>query len=265
MVRWLTKKILFIILTPVLLLLIVVIVAYLGLNSLVRRAIQSGLTTSLKTPTTISYALVSPFGGSISLTDLDVASPQGFASPQMLTFGGLSASAHVGQLFGSPVHLTSITIDKPHLIIEQAGGKLNVLVLKDNTASPTASGSTTSKPMLLTIDELDLNNSAVTIIPGLPGVQKQYDVTLPSVTLNDIGKGSGEDIGQVVVDVATALASKAADSDQVPAQVRELLHLNVGDLTQQITDDAQKALQTGNVGDLGKLFGGGKKKKKNDQ
>jgi len=82
---------------------------------------------------------------------------------------------------------------------------------------------------------------------------------------NADGKASGEEIGQVVVDVATALASKAADSDKLPPQIRDLLHLNVGDVAKQLTDQAKQELQkqSGKLGvDLNDLIGGKKKKAK---
>ncbi|MGN6626718.1 MAG: DUF748 domain-containing protein [Tepidisphaeraceae bacterium] len=265
------KKLLLIVAAPLVLIVVAVLVLFLSLNGIVRRAVETNATASLKTPTTLGSAIVSPLGGSVSLSDLDIASPDGFSSPQMFTLGGISVDAHVGQLFGTPVRITSIKIDKPHLIVEQSGGKLNVLVLKEKTASPTAPTPATDNkpPMKLVIDQLELNDTSVTIMPGIPGVEKSYEVTLPSVSLTNIGNAdgnaSGEEIGQVVVDVATALASKAADSDKLPPQIRDLLHLNVGDIAKQLTDQAKQELQkqSGKLGvDLNDLMGGKKKKAK---
>ncbi|MGC4033362.1 MAG: hypothetical protein QM754_16850 [Tepidisphaeraceae bacterium] len=87
----------------VVLVVLVLVGVWMALNGLVRRAVEYGATTSLQTPTTVGSASLSPFGGSVGLSDLAVASPDGFSAPQMFSLGKVDLSTGgFGQLFGGP-------------------------------------------------------------------------------------------------------------------------------------------------------------------
>ena len=81
--------------------------------------------------------------------------------------------------------------------------------------------------MKLVIDDLQINNAVVSFLPGLPGMDKQIDVTIPSLEMKNIGNGDGSQNGaaikDVVVKVASALASAAAKSGKVPVNVNQLV------------------------------------------
>jgi hypothetical protein len=69
-------------------------------------------------------------------------------------------------------------------------------------------------------------------------LKDEYTVDVPTVTLSDVGNGKGNQNGAAIKEVAmllmTSLASKAADSSQVPPQLRQLLNLNVSQLGAQL-------------------------------
>lgn len=244
------------------LIILVLIVVWLALNSLVRKTVETAATSSLQTKTTVGSAMLSPLGGSVGLSDVAIASPEGFSSPQIFTLGKVNVSSSIGQLFGTPVTVQHITVAAPQLVIEQSGGKLNIMALKEKLRP---GGSTPSdpnaKPMKLVISQLDVTDATVTIVPGIPGVDKTYHVALPAVSLSNVGTGGGEDIGQVLTRLASAIAAKAAESDQVPPSVRQLLALDVDSLKQQLQDKANDELNKvkGKIG-LDSLLGEKKKK-----
>ncbi|MDB5327975.1 MAG: hypothetical protein JWM57_3544 [Phycisphaerales bacterium] len=248
---------------------LVLLLVWLGLNSLVRRAVETGATTSLKVPTTLGSATLSPFGGSVGLSDLKVGSPAGFSSPQMFTLGHVGVSSSIGRLFGTPVRVVSVKVDGPQLVIEQAGGKLNVMALSENLKpkGEPAPGGDKAQPMKVVIDQLDIANAGVTIVPGIPGVTKTYQVSLPAVSLKNIGNAdgtqTGEEIGRVVNEIISVMAAKAAESDQVPPEVRQLLSLDINQLKNNLEGKAKEELKKVTdklgAGDLGKLL---EKKKK---
>lgn len=236
------------------LLVIGLVIVYVSLNGIVRSAVETGATRSLKVPTTLDAASISPFGGSAALHKLKIGSPEGFSAPHMFTLGEVSVSSSLGNLFGDPVRVVSIRIDRPHLVIEQAGGKFNFMVLKDNLTPDKPAeepGQSDGEALKLVIETLEVSGAQISLRPGIPGVKEQYDLTVPSLELKNIGTAdgtqTGEEIGRVVTDLATALAQRAAESDQLPPEVRQVLKLNVdqviADVKAKVEDRARATTQ----------------------
>jgi hypothetical protein len=209
-----------------------VVIAFFLLNGIVRKAVADSATQGLKVPTTVGAASVSPFSGNVGLSDMAVASPAGFAAPHVFTLGGVAVDVHYSELLGQPVQVAKIRISKPKLVLEQAGGKLNVLELVNNLDRPAPQQPDSKKqPTKLVIDQLDLEGAEVEIRPGIPGLDKPISLTLPLISVQNIGNAegnrNGEEIGRIVGDLAQLLAQRAADSDKVPEQVRQLLKLDL--------------------------------------
>jgi hypothetical protein len=177
-----------------------------------------------------------------------------------------------GQLRSDPVRIQSINIQNPKLVLEQSGGKFNVQAVmdqlgQDKEPAPNDGKRQEGEPLRLIIDQLKVTGATVALRPGIPGLKDEYDLTLPPITLNNIGTGEGNQNGaaikEVVMLLATTMASKAADSDQIPPQLKELLNLNVNQLAAQlqekfntqiarVADDLAKKLP----GKLGEAVGG---------
>jgi hypothetical protein len=109
--------------------------------------------------------------------------------------------------------------------------------------------------MKLVIDELKLNDARVIIHPGLPGVAKELEVQVPSLTMKNVGRGKGAENGAAIKDVAmqiiAALAGRAAESDALPAQLKAMLHLNVGQVMGQLDALARQQISAAIPGQLG--------------
>lgn len=246
-------------------------IVYFNLNGIVRRTVETQASSSLDLKTTLGSARVNLFGGSVNLGDLSIASPPGYKAPSMLSLNDAGVKVSVGQLRSDPVHVKQVTLDSPRIVLEANGTKLNVQAITDRQSktppSPTDS-SKPSEPMKLIIDEFVLTNAQVALRPGvsIPGVKEEYALTLPSITLNNIGNAEGNQNGvaikEVVVTVLTTVAAKAAESDQLPPELRNLLSMNVDQLKAQVGAEVQKQIQ--NVtkdlekklpGDVGKQVG----------
>lgn len=226
-------------------------VAFFNLNRLIRTAVEREGTSSLRLATTLESARAGLLGGKLNLHQLRIASPKGFSAPQMLTLGDLDVAVRLPELRKTPVHIRSVTIDKPALVIEQSGGALNFRKAMQLMPSHPPS----KEPMKVIIDELKLQDAHVIIRPGLPGVARELDVQVPSLTMKDIGRGKGAENGAAMKDVAmqivAALAGKAAQSDLLPSQLKALLHLNVGQVMGQLGAFAQKQISEAIPGQLG--------------
>lgn len=226
-------------------------IAFFNLNRLIRTAVEREGTDSLRLATTLESARAGVLGGTLNLHGMRIASPKGFSAPQMLTLGDLDVAVRLRELRKTPIHIGSVTIDKPALVIEQSGGALNFRKAMQLMPSQPPS----KEPMKVIIDELKLQDAHVIIRPGLPGVAKEIDVPVPSLSMKDIGRGKGAANGAAMKDVAmqiiAALAGKAAQSDLLPPQLKALLHLNVGQVMGQLGAFAQKQISEAIPGQLG--------------
>ncbi len=250
--KWIKR----IVIVALLLIVVAIVAVYLSLNSIVRSVVQRQATASLGVPTSLGSARLSLVGGSVQLNDLLVNSPPKFSAPQIFSLGGIGVGVHYGELTSTPIHIQQITIDQPALVIEQVGGALNLKALMDQMpTTPQTSGGQPTQPMKLIIDELDLNNANVTFMPGIPGLASSMQVSVPSLTLKNIGNGDGNQNGaaikEVIMQVATALAAKGADNSKLPPEVKMLLSGQLGGISQQLGDAFSKQFQSA-AGSLGK-------------
>jgi hypothetical protein len=264
------KIIKWIILAVVVLVLVIGLAVYFNLNSIVRSEVETQTQASLNLPTKLQSASLSLFGGTVSLTNMEIGSPEGFTAPQMFGVGGVKVGVSYGQLRNQPIHIAEIRIDHPAVTIEQSSGKFNFQSLVDRPQSPPPSG---KEPIKLIIDTLEITNALVTLRPGIPGVAPEIPVPIPSVTLNNIGNDAsaknGVAIKEVVTQVMASLAKAAANSDKVPAELRGLLTLNADEVKARLTTEVANELnkETGknldkNVNDILGGLGSDNKKKK---
>ncbi len=234
------------------LLLVAGVIAYLGLDRMLKRTVEKQSTTSLKLSTTLNSARLSLFGGKLNLNRLRIASPQGFSAPHMLELGDVDLAVRYGQLRKDPIHVQSLSLHQPRLVIEQSNGAVNFKKAMDRMP---ASDSSSEKPIKLIIDELKMQDAQVVIHPGLPGLRQEITVPVPSITLKNVGSGHGSQNGAAIKDVAmvviAALAGSAAESGALPPELKAILQLNVGQVAGKLGAEAQKQIAAAIPGELG--------------
>lgn len=242
-----------IILAVLLLIVIALVVLYFNVNRIVKREVQSQATTSLNLQTTLNSARLSLFGGKLNLNDLQIASPPGFSAPHMLELSDANLAVKYGQLRQDPVHVESITLSKPKLVIEQSNGTLNFKKAMD--LMPPGDSSAEKSSTKLIIDELKVQDAQVVIHPNLPGIAQEITVPVPSITMKDVGTGEGAKNGaaikDVVMQVVTALAGSASESSGLPEQLKALMKLNVGQVMANLSAEAQKRIAAAIPGEFG--------------
>ncbi len=269
------------------------VVIYLNLNSIVRRAIEKQSAASLNLPTKLASADVGLFSGELKMGQFEIGSPAGFKSERFFDLTGGSVAVTYGEMRKQPIHVKQIILDKPKLIVEHANLKFNIQAVMDGVPKTPE-----DKQMKLIIDELQIKNATVVLVPGLPGLTKEIVVPIPSITLKNIGNADGNRNGAAIKQVAlmtfVALAGQAAEYAGVPLDLNKELSKMLGGVSQQLgaefdkqfkgitstltkglpgqagqviqgaTKDLQKQIGGGN--DLTKglqdVLGGGKKKKK---
>lgn len=240
-----------IILAVVLLVVVGLVIVYFSLDHIIKNTVQSQASSSLNLKTTLGSANLSLFGGKLDLSNLQIASPGGYSSPEMLGVGSTDLAVSYGQLRSDPVHVKAITIANPKLIIEQKNGQLNFKQAMDQMPKSDAAPSN-SQPLKLVIDDLTLTNPVV-VVKGLGATD--IPVTLPSIELKNIGTGEGSQNGaavkDVVVQIITAMAASASNSSALTGEFKTILSANVGAAMTKLGAEAQKRVANAIPGEVG--------------
>jgi hypothetical protein len=201
-------------------------IAFLDADRLIQSAVEREGTRSLRLATTLGSARLQLFSGKLALHGLAIASPPGFAAPHMLEARAVELAVSFSELRREPIHVASIAVDRPVLVIEQSGGALNFRKAMERMP-PEPKG---KQPLRLVIDELRIAGAQVVVRPGIPGLERELTLQMPAIQLKDIGRGRGANNGaalrEVTMQVVSALAAQAAKSSALPPQVRALLELN---------------------------------------
>jgi hypothetical protein len=222
-------------------------VLYFKLNEIVRRTVEKQSTNSLNQKTELQSANVSILGGNVRLNNFKISSPAGFEIPEMMTLGAIAVDTSFGELRQDPVRISSIDIEQPKMVIEMKGTSFNIKKFIDSLPpgedKPPAEG---GEPLKLVIGALNVKGATVVMRPdvatikAVPGADKldiksEYTLKIPDIAMKDIGTGEGSKNGAAVKDVVTLLvremAAKAAQSEQLPPELRQLLSMNVADIT----------------------------------
>ena len=229
------------------------VIVFLRLDGFLKTTVESQTSSSLNLGTTLKSARLSLLRGNVNLNQLHIASPRGFSAPHMFEMGDVDLSVKYGQLRKDPIHVESLTLDRPRLVIEQSNGALNFKKAMD--LMPASHQSASQRPIKLIIDELKIKEAQVVIHPGLPGVQEEITVPVPSIVMRNIGNSGGSQNGAAIKDVAmqviAALADSAAQSGALPAELKALLHLNVKEVAGKLGAEAQKRIAAAMPGELG--------------
>lgn len=234
---------------------IIAIILIITLDSIVKKQIVVQSSAALNVPVSLGAAHVSIMSESVGLLRLNVGSPQGFSAPSMLTLDAVHTDLNVAHLRAQPLTVDRVVLTAPTLVIEQSGGKLNVQALTDQPSKAPDDG---SEPMKLIVKELIIENAKAVLRPGIPGIDKEFSIDIPTFTVKDIGTGdnaaNGVALKQVLLLVVNSMAKSVSDSDQLPAEVKALLKLNVKDVINQQVDQAKEKATDEINKQLGKLL-----------
>jgi hypothetical protein len=250
----------------VLLLLVVGLgITYWKLNSIVEYAVETQGSKQMNLATELDGASVSLFGGEVGLDDLTIANPPGFTAQHLFTLDGLDVDVPIRELRGNPKRISTITLDKPKLVIERgADGSFNfkkAIEQMPKGPAPTEPQQPAGDEMKLIIDELTIKEASVVIRPGLsiPGVAQEYTVPIPTVTMKNIGNADNAQNGAAMRDVAqqviTVMAANASNSGMLPKELQGLLNLDLNlvmaEVGNRLGAEAQKRIAAAVPGELG--------------
>jgi hypothetical protein len=245
------------ILLVVVLIIVAIVIVVMNLDRIIKTTVQTQASSSLKLGTTLNSASLSLLGGKLNLNQLDIASPPGYSAPHMLEVGDTTVAVSYGQLRSEPIHVSSITIAKPVLVIEQKNGELNFKKAMDDlqsgsAPSPAPSTPSNAQPIKLVIDQLNLTDPQVVIKGIMPA--GDLPLSLPSLTIKNIGNdnnaANGAAVKDVVMQVISAMAASATNNAAL-GEFKNILGANVNAVVGQLGGEAQKRLAAALPGDVG--------------
>lgn len=218
------KKLMMVVFALVLLLIGVVVFAFYSIDSIAKRAIESGGTYALGVPTTLNSASVGILGGTFSMSGLNVANPPGYGTAPFLSLGDGSVAVSLSSLREPTVRLPHLSLDNLSVSLEKKGGKANYAVILDNL-SKLSSGSSAPKSggdeKKFVINELSLKNIKVGVDlvggPGAIGNLTKVTIPIQEVKLENVGQtgsgvgGSGVTLSQLSSIIVQAVLAAAAE------------------------------------------------------
>lgn len=236
---------------------------WINLNSILKHTVETQATAQLNLKTELDSAALSIFGGELNLNELTIASPPGFAAPQMFRLGKADVNVKINDLRGDPVRVRSITLDKPKLVVERVGNAFNFKKAMELMPQTPETPPGQSQPLRLIIDELTIKDPTVVIRPGqinIPGIKlaEEFVITIPAMAMKNIGTDDGAQNGaavkDVVMQVITAMAANAANSNQIPDELKNLLNVDVKQVVAGLTAEAQKRVAAAVPGEAGRAL-----------
>jgi len=244
-------------------LVLIVIVGVIAIDTVARRAIETGGSYATGVPTTVESADVGIMAGTFRMTGFQIGNPEGFSSPHFWGMGESRVGLSVGSLGQETIRLPELTLNRIEVYLEGAGDGANYNQILNNLkrfeskdqpkADPEQGGSGKSFVVdVLTIDGVEVN------VAGIPGVAQavgDVTVTVPRIELRNVGKqgGDGDGLsmaGLINVIVKTVMsATIEAGGGVIPPGVLD-------DLGNQLAElESLGAMGITAVGDVGDIAG----------
>ncbi len=186
-----------------------------GLDGMVKTAIETYGSQATQTAVQVGSVQIVLKDGSGAIRGLTVGNPQGFTAPQAFSLGEITTQIDLKSLSEEVTVIEHITVHAPEIFFElNEGGKNNLGELKQklsSSASETSASSSASKSSdaeskiiirkLLFTD----GNIQARVVP----LDKNYELKLPKIEMNNLGGKNGATPAQIADQVLKVLTDRA--------------------------------------------------------
>lgn len=233
------KKILkiFIIIDAAIIVLVIagLIIVQAVLGDIVELAVESQVPSITKTSLEIGSIGVSPLSGSVTIKELALGNPEGYAQPESMRFDLIHVDAGVTSLLSDIVVVDEIRIEGAHIGLEQGLTGNNLLAIKRNVdeyvanlkktlgmdgdkgAEQAPSDQATAPAKQFVIKKMVMTGAVLTF--AAKGIASSaVEVPLPDIELTDIGNGKPialAEFFEVFLDAIYTAALSAGDQSKV--------------------------------------------------
>jgi hypothetical protein len=224
-----------------------------NLDSIVKSAIETYGSEATQTPVQVASVKIVLQDGSGAISGLTVGNPQGFSAPRAFSLGEIATQINLKSLSEEVPVIEHITIRAPEVFFElNEKGQNNLDNLKKNLQSGTASSSSStadkkdgSEPKLI-IRKLIFSDGSIhaRVVP----LDKDYELKLPNIQMNDLGGKTGATPSQIASQVLNILTEKALAEikrkgiDQYKAQLEGEVNKRMGTEKEKIGDKLKGVL-----------------------
>lgn len=241
---------------------VALLVAILFVDRVAKSAIENGGTYALGVETTLDEADVSLLGGRFALSELEVANPPGFTSPQFLRLGSGKLEVSLSSLNSDRVEIPSLVLDGLTLSLERKDGQANYdAILKSLERFGSGDGGKAPKEpdtgpqKSYVIREVVLNDirAEVQLLP-VGGELTKTTVTIPTIRLKNVGD-DGQSMSELFAAILDGVLRAVIESgaDTLPKELLKDLKKKLPDLGKE-AQAFQRELEK-SLGDLGEKAG----------
>ena len=257
--------------------------AYLFLNQIVQRTVESAGTAATGTQTTLEGVNLSPFSGALNLNRFAIANPSGFSPQPLFNLNAADVQVEPLSVLGEEIVVPKLHIDGAEVLVEYRDGKLNVMEMLSHLQGDGTGevpdeepADTDAAATKVVIRDIAITNTKVRGSIKLPALDTPLEVNtvIADIRRQNIGSdGSGVTakdaitilMETVLANAANGLKGVTPNLDEFVDGATAQLEAKLDDATQQVEgkiDDATKKVDDaiGNLEKgLGNLLGGSKK------
>lgn len=211
---------------------ILVVVFWSSLNSMVKYAIEKYGSEALQTKIQVEKVDIKPTKGYGSISKITIANPSGFTAPDIFSLENITLKIETGSIIKDTIIIDELVISTPHIFFEiNKQNQTNLLQLQrqlaqastphtatkqinktDNVSSDQSKNSANSKDKAaakkIIIKKLVFASAKTDVI--ITNNDKHHTITLPSITLADLGGKTGATPKELGVELATKLSKEIA-------------------------------------------------------
>ena len=159
------------------------------------------------TPFSLGGVGINPYSGKYRITSLDLGNPKGYPVPTAFSVSNVLVDVEMTSLFSDTIHIREITIESPYVSYVSKDGTNNFEWIAANATAKMGPKDETKKEKKteeekgpgkkVVIDKLTLAGACIKV-KMLP------EISIPTITLTDIGKENGgatwAEVGQALMD-----------------------------------------------------------------
>jgi hypothetical protein len=236
--------------------LVLLVVAFgLGLDHLVAEAIRRGATYATGVETTLGSADISLRGGSLELSELRIANPEGFTDDLFLGLGRARLALETGSLFDETIEVAELSLAGIEANLERKEGRTNYDVILDHLAQLGGPAEPAAQPppaeaegprRTLHVELIRLSDLRARVRTHLAGLPQSMSVTISEVTIEDFRSDgtTTEIVAQLTRAVIQAVLGAVVEFGRdLPADFLQGLGGSLDDLTGSVQREVEEAVE----------------------
>lgn len=208
-----------------------------NLGSIVARAIEQHGSAVTGTPVAVSGVDLSLREGSGTIRDLRIASPDGFGTPDALSFEGIAIALNVEESSRELIVLDEVRIAQPVVRVEVGPtGKTNIDEIRRRVQAFVAEANLEDERVR--IRTLAFEKGRIEVDASAVGLEPRT-LDLPELRLQDVGglKGAGpEEIAKIVIGAVVGRVTSQIAGSEVENLIRGKLGDSVTDAAKGLLD-----------------------------